>query len=149
MKKVIVLFLPFLFASSLASAEEIAIKTKDGDLVHWKDYWQDKDTGNYCTNIQCGEFCLDKNDIVQIYKGKDASRLDKKTRQWTNTASGRSLDIIARQPQTAASAPTRARAQARPRLAANTYRSSNHRTANNATHSSNNQGSTGVRRGST
>ncbi len=66
MKKVIFLFLPFLLASPLASAEQIAIKTKDGDIVHWKDYWQDKDTGNYCTDIPRGEFCLDKSDIVQV-----------------------------------------------------------------------------------
>jgi hypothetical protein len=85
----------FLLAASLASAEQIAFKMKDGDVVHWDAYWQDKDTGNYCTNMWDGAFCIDKSEIARVYKGQDTAKINKKMRQWTNTASGRSLDIIA------------------------------------------------------
>ncbi len=148
MNKVIFIFLPFLLAPSLAFAEQIAIKTKDGDIVHWKDYWQDKDTGNYCTDIPRGEFCLDKSDIVQVHKGKDAARLEKTTRRWTNTASGRSLDIIARESQTTASAPAMSPPPAGSKVSANTNRLNNQRTSHYAP-ASNNHVSQPNRRGST
>ncbi len=99
MKNICLAVIFLILAASFVSAEPIAIKTKDGNIVHWSDYWQDKDTGNYCTEVSAGDFCIVKEDIERVYKGKEAAKIEKRTKEWTNKVSGSALDVIAGKPE--------------------------------------------------
>jgi len=136
----------FLLAASIASAEQIAIEMKDGDVMHWDAYWQDKDTGNYCTDMWRGEFCIDKSDIARVHKGKNAAKIGKRTRQWSNTARGRSLDIVAGGSGATMPAPTTAGARTKAPVPANARGLNNIQTKTPAKPTSKQQASPAIRR---
>lgn len=68
MKKIILCLIAVMFLSvSVFAEEKIAVITKQGNVYHWKDYYE-KDN-NICTAKSYGEMCIPKSEIKEITKG--------------------------------------------------------------------------------